>query len=312
MYFIYKITNTLNNKCYIGSSTTKRGYNTRWLEHQKAARLPSNESYNYPLQKAIRKYGIEHFTYKIIVEHIPTMEDRIEQEKNAIIQYNCLANEGWGYNQTLFTDCALKDARIHSANNKKSCALVDSTNNIIQIYDSLHEAARENDLPLNAISSLTKVCNGEMRYFHSLVFRWIDSNGKVIIPKIKTRPKYTRICAISVRNPKQIEYYDSVVEAANLIKIDRGSIHKCLNGDKRYSIVKEYIFRHIDDNNNIIQNNLPLEEVLSKYIIIDNIGKTITEWANFLNITTNSIYAYIKKHNCSKKEAIKYYLQKGE
>lgn len=59
------------------------------------------------------------------------MEMRADQEKNAIVQYNSLTNEGWGYNQTLFTDCALKDARFHAANNKKTCALVDSKNNII-------------------------------------------------------------------------------------------------------------------------------------------------------------------------------------
>lgn len=151
-----------------------------------------------------------------------------------------------------------------------------------------------------------------MRYFHNLIFRWIDSNGEVIIPEIKTKPKYTRICAISVRNPEQIEYYNSVVDAANSIKADRGSIHKCLSGNKRYSIVKEYIFRHIDNDNNIIQNSLPLKEILDKYIIVDGISKTITEWAKFLNIARKSIYTYIKRHNCSKKEAIKHYLQKGE
>ena len=37
MFFIYKITNNINNKIYIGSSSTHRGYYTRWEEHKKAS-----------------------------------------------------------------------------------------------------------------------------------------------------------------------------------------------------------------------------------------------------------------------------------
>ena len=33
MYFIYKIENLINHKCYIGSSSEDRGFNTRWFEH---------------------------------------------------------------------------------------------------------------------------------------------------------------------------------------------------------------------------------------------------------------------------------------
>ena len=38
MYFIYKITNQINQKSYIGSSTSERGLDKRLQEHIKAAK----------------------------------------------------------------------------------------------------------------------------------------------------------------------------------------------------------------------------------------------------------------------------------
>lgn len=55
---IYKITNLLNNKCYIGQSCDIK---RRWKEHKK----PSNDSI---ISKAIHKYGVENFSFEIIEE----------------------------------------------------------------------------------------------------------------------------------------------------------------------------------------------------------------------------------------------------
>lgn len=56
MIGIYKITNNINNKIYIGQSVhIKR----RWAEHCK----PSSDSL---ISKAIKKYGKDNFTFEII------------------------------------------------------------------------------------------------------------------------------------------------------------------------------------------------------------------------------------------------------
>ena len=60
---IYKITNKINNKCYIGSSIRVE---KRWKEHINASKNPNNPQYNYPLYSAFRKYGIENFTFEIL------------------------------------------------------------------------------------------------------------------------------------------------------------------------------------------------------------------------------------------------------
>lgn len=52
MAFIYKITNLINNKCYIGK--TERTILSRWKEH-----LQKRKTLDLPLYRALNKYGIE-------------------------------------------------------------------------------------------------------------------------------------------------------------------------------------------------------------------------------------------------------------
>lgn len=63
---IYKITNLINGKQYIGQ-TSKLYINNRWCEHKNNARN-GKSSYLY---NAIRKYGEENFEFKIILKNIP-------------------------------------------------------------------------------------------------------------------------------------------------------------------------------------------------------------------------------------------------
>ena len=61
---IYKITNIINNKCYIGKSSN---IEARLNYHQKRYNDKGSE-WDKLLYKAIRKYGLENFTFEIIEE----------------------------------------------------------------------------------------------------------------------------------------------------------------------------------------------------------------------------------------------------
>lgn len=65
MIGIYKITNMINGKVYIGQSVNIK---KRFAAHKSAAFNPKNKHYNYPLYRAIRKYGIENFSFEVIEE----------------------------------------------------------------------------------------------------------------------------------------------------------------------------------------------------------------------------------------------------
>lgn len=92
MPFIYKITNRINNKGYIGK--TSLTIEQRWAEHQKDAM--SSQKNHRPLYSAIRKYGIENFIVEQI-EEVSTDKEACEREIFWIEYYGTFKN---GYNAT--------------------------------------------------------------------------------------------------------------------------------------------------------------------------------------------------------------------
>ena len=66
---IYKITNKINGKCYIGESVD---IEARWKMHQTRYNRENKEYYKI-LYAAFRKYGIENFSFEIIEECEPSM-----------------------------------------------------------------------------------------------------------------------------------------------------------------------------------------------------------------------------------------------
>lgn len=68
MIGIYKITNNINNKVYIGQSVN---ISARWKAHRNIPFNPNNEEYEKPLYRAIRKYGLENFTFTVLEECLP-------------------------------------------------------------------------------------------------------------------------------------------------------------------------------------------------------------------------------------------------
>lgn len=93
MASIYKITNLINNKIYIGQ--TIRPINVRWNEHKHESFKKDGHGYNYHLHNAIRKYGIQNFK----IEQIYRCEDdnRFDAESYFIQKYNS-TNPQIGYN----------------------------------------------------------------------------------------------------------------------------------------------------------------------------------------------------------------------
>lgn len=93
MIGIYKITNKVNNKVYIGQSIN---IERRWREHQQYAN-PNNKLYEGTryLYKAMAKNGITNFEFSILKECIIEQLDILEIKY--IKLYNS-TNSAYGYN----------------------------------------------------------------------------------------------------------------------------------------------------------------------------------------------------------------------
>jgi group I intron endonuclease len=92
MGFIYKITNIISKKYYIGETKKSNPY-LRWNEHkrkiEKGIGCPA-------LQDAVKKYGIKNFKFEILI--ICFDEDRYRFEMEYIKKYNSISP--YGYNLT--------------------------------------------------------------------------------------------------------------------------------------------------------------------------------------------------------------------
>ena len=90
MAYIYKITNDINDKVYVGK--TEFSIEKRFKEHCRDAFKERNEK--RPLYSAIKKYGVEHF-------HIELVEETDNPNEREIYWIEVLEGYTKGYNATL-------------------------------------------------------------------------------------------------------------------------------------------------------------------------------------------------------------------
>lgn len=297
MYSVYKITNLINNKAYIGSSIRVE---KRWREHINCSQRINGRNYNYPLYQAFRKYGIENFSFDVLRDDFNSIEEMQEYEQTMIIYYNTY---NYGYNQTLNTNSnniASENLQKHITKISCKCAKIDNQGNIIEKYNSYHDAARKNNMDGDqSATKIRNVCKGFASSINNtLVFRDLDEKEEIIFQPFKSYKGRKPIIGINLDNGEEI-YFNSILEASKLLPADRRSIGLCVQGNQRYSNVKGYVFRELDLNGNIIEVENTIENIKQKYDktnpVINGERHNIKEWCKIYGISTNSFYSRLKK-----------------
>jgi group I intron endonuclease len=89
IYTIYKVTNNINGKRYIG-------YSADWKSRRRIHKyIADKNKKSYPFYNAIRKYGFDNFSWEVIYQSKDKMHTLEEMETFFIHEYNTLAPNGY-------------------------------------------------------------------------------------------------------------------------------------------------------------------------------------------------------------------------
>ena len=242
MSYIYCFTNLINNKKYIGS--TIQPYSIRYKQHLYNAKSENSDKYMYPLYCAIRKYGIENFSFEILEEYNGSYQELLEIESNYIINLNTLVPNG--YNQTADTQHPSVDSNIckkvseTKREQAKRVMMMDRNGeNILGIYRSIVDCAEATGLNEKKIAAC---CRGERLTTGEKIFYWLDDNDNLIIPEYKrdmykgekgtTQIQSTsrKVAQINLETGEQIKTYDTIALAARENSCDASAISKVCRG----------------------------------------------------------------------------------
>ena len=120
MIGIYKIVNLINGKVYIGQS---QNISQRWIAHRSRPFNTNCAQYDCPLYRAIRKYGLENFSFEVLEE--TDKEQLNEKEIFWIAEFNS-NNPNKGYNLTsggdAVTNGILTLEQVHEIYDLLSCS----------------------------------------------------------------------------------------------------------------------------------------------------------------------------------------------
>ena len=121
-YYVYKATNKINGKSYIGQT---RDFRSRVLQH-----IRCYEKEDCLFHRAIEKYGSENFKWEII-DTCESKEKSIELEKHYIELYNTYRN---GYNE---------NKGGVGGHNARAVVCLELNGKFIKRYDSAADAEKD-------------------------------------------------------------------------------------------------------------------------------------------------------------------------
>lgn len=227
---VYKITNILNGKVYVGiTSRIKR----RVYEHNLYA--SSNHPLTSYIHTAIRHHGPQNFSFEVI-DWAETDADLNNKEIYYITKF-CAANDAGGYNLTLGGERGIPNditvlKKIASAH-KKNVAQYDLDGYLISTYESVRAAARRLSIPDTDIHRCHKYKwsrGGFMfRKFKSKcppkIAPYTSNRGKNFA--VKGIAAHNRIkCSLLNKKTSEMFFGESILELSRKVHLDKGTIHR--------------------------------------------------------------------------------------
>lgn len=213
---IYKITNKINGKIYIGQ--TIRTLKERWKNHKEQAKSGKRCR---AIHHAIRKYGIENFTVEQI--DLAVSQEELNEKERYWIEFYDSTNRDKGYN---LTDGGNYFKMVESVKIKISefaKTRIGDKNPRYGVPMTL-----ENRLKISAVNKLR---TGEKNSFY----------GKHHTEEAKQKMRGKRPSITGAKNPKAKrvlcvetgEVFESGALAAKAMNVYYGSVRKCCQGNRK-------------------------------------------------------------------------------
>ncbi len=297
---IYKITNKINNKVYIGQTTGT--INNRFSQHKRKMCCPK-------LARAFKKYGIDNF----IIEEMDTASSSAElnlKEIHWISKFNSVKN---GYNidfggtirnpsvgkkisKALFGKPFSMERRSKLSaqrtgrkignyntseeskskkrkNHRFTKPIIDNFGNI---YESIHHAAEKTKIDFRTVSA---IINGKCRQARGFTF----STNLNVIPEIKNKKSIIPIV------DQYGTVYNSINEASAKLHIDPSSICKVLTGKAKQTC--GYVFSKD-------LTVTPTLIIIRKIYIYNNIKfNSAADLSRYMNKHWSTVYRMIKSNS---------------
>lgn len=292
--YVYKITNLVNNKIYIGQTVN---LNRRWSEHKSKSKSP--------VSRAIKKYGENNFTIEVLYfgDNFNEEESRYIKEyqsQNKEIGYNIADGGEDGYNSysaiTLDTaekiiktllDTTLTHKEIAKKFNintsiinhinigetwrnnnysyplRKNYISDDTVNNIIELLKgtklNFNEIANKNNVKYNVVLSINSgITHKQNDIQYPIRSRYLDQN---IVNDIIDLLQNT-----SLTQKEIAENFDTTLSIVNKINNGKTWVNKNLKYPIRESKVSDRLNKmQVDNIINDLQNNLSVVDVAKKY-----------------------------------------------
>lgn len=247
MGYIYKITNQVNGKVYIGQ--TRNLIEHRWQHHLYKGRNPDRPDTDYPLYRAMRKYGLENFNISQVEE---TDNELLDERERYWIQFeNSLVPNGY--------NCDLGGKGVSRLNHEE----------VLKYY---LEVANEN-------------ASETARYFGCT----LQTVLKILETKdLTAKGSNQRIIQISLKDGSIIKEFNSLVEAQNELNIGRIQLWSAVNGQAKsaggyaWCKVEDYERFALEEH---IDNKLKRVYCEEKQIAFDSI-KEAADWIKKNNYST--------------------------
>ena len=308
---IYKITNNINKKVYIGQ--TIQGFDKRYSASgdniERVFNYCSNNkrtgtSYNEHLYKSILKYGLNNFSVEKVFDVAFSQKELDIKEKVYIHLYDCVKN---GYNNTY-------GGREYVVSEEVKERLSFIQKEITPKGEDVKFAKHTNEQIINLKKDLANGMNIEMaseqngvpkketlRIMRLKTWREVGKEYNDIISNISRREYSKTPIIVFDKCMNEIHRYDTVIEASKDMNIPETRIYHCL--EERCIVSCDYVFVKNDkelEQSVLKKKRLLLENDYGLIALIDKEGNivktynTCVEVNKDLGVDPSSVIKVIK------------------